>query len=221
MRVIITIILNAFINFLIFSVALGATIEYPIEGQQVDAGSWITVVVKPAPGEQWENFIVGFKPFEYDSVNKEYKLSIQVPNDVLGYRDDLRVYGLDKSGNEVELKRGVFVKLPPNVVLKSILPNKDYMLLYKLPAGSDPGDVKRIESRQLTVKGVYSDGVKRNITASAHGTTYTSSNENIVTVSPEGKVTAQGLGEAKIIVKNGTYSAKVEIDVKPYRQPER
>lgn len=63
------------------------------------------------------------------------------------------------------------------------------------------------------MKGVYSDGVNRNITASASGTTYQSSNEKIVTVSPEGRVTARGLGAAKITVKNGNYSSIVDINL--------
>jgi len=199
-----------------------ATIISPTQDETVYAGSTITVVVKPDPGEQWQGFVIGFKAFEYDPVNNSYKISIQVPNDVLGYRDDLRVLGVDTSNKEIELSRRVFVKIQPGVVLQSLsVFDQDHFLLYKLPAGSTPEDMQRVESDQLKVSGIYSDGIKRNITASVSGTTYVSSNEKVVTVSPEGKVTAQGLGNAKITVKNSKLSAKVDIVVKTYRQQQK
>jgi len=126
------------------------------------------------------------------------------------------VRAYDKSGQETELKRSLLVKLPPNVVLQSIIVD-DYKTLFKLPMGSSPEEMQRIESRQLRVKGMYSDGVKRKLTSSASGTTYTSSDETIVKVDKEGKVTAQGIGKAKITIRNGSYSATVDVVVKPYK----
>jgi hypothetical protein len=187
-----------------------ATIISPAQDEQVYAGALITVVVKPEPGEQWQGFVMGFKAFYYDPTSNVYKLSIQIPTDVLGYRDDLRVHGVDKNNKEFELSRRIFVKLPPNVVLQSVLVD-DYKTLYKLPPGSTPQDMQRIGSRQLRVEGKYSDGVERDLTSSTSGTTYTSSNNKIVTVNSEGKMTAQAIGEAKITVRNGKYSAQVDI----------
>ena len=56
------------------------------------------------------------------------------------------------------------------------------------------------------------------MTPSSNGTTYASSDQNVVTVDKEGKVTAQGIGEAKIIVRNGKYSAEVKVVVKAYKK---
>lgn len=217
MRVIVLLIVNSlFISLL--SAAFAATIVAPVENQQVEAGSWITLVVKPATGEQWQGFSVGFKPFQYDPVNKVYKLVIQVPNDTLGYRNDLEVYGIDIAGNEVELKRRIFVKLPANVVLNGISAGEDIMVLYKAPSDSTLEDKQRIETDELSVAGLYSDGVKRSITSSALGTTYVSSDEKIVTVDSEGRITSQGLGRAQITVRNNKYTAEVKVVVKPYKK---
>jgi len=200
--------------------ALALTITSPKENQIVNAGDHIDVIVKPDAGEKWDKVLLAIFPMSYSFLSGEYKETIEIPQDALGVIT-ITVLAVDNTGREVELHRNVLSKLPPNVALQSILVNKDYMLLYKLPAGSPAEVMQRIESRQLTVKGIYSDGVKRNITVSASGTTYASSNEQIVTVSPEGKVTAQGLGKAKITVRNGKYNAQVDVDVKPYRQPQQ
>ncbi len=192
----------------------------PQEGQIVYQGERLTVIVKPDPGENWEEVLLSIYPMSYNILKGVYEEEIEIPIDRTGNLD-FRVFAYDKSGTKVKLTRNLFVKMPPNVVLQTIMVNKEYMLLYKLPAGSSPDDMRRIESRQLHVDGMYSDGVERDLTLSASGTTYTSSNEKIVTVSPDGKVTAQGLGGAKVTVRNGKYSTQVDIEVVPYRQPQR
>lgn len=66
--------------FLLSVPSWAATIVSPKEDEQVDAGSWITVTVKPDAGEQWQGFVVGFKALEYDSLSKAYKIpNISVP----------------------------------------------------------------------------------------------------------------------------------------------
>jgi hypothetical protein len=89
--------------------------------------------------------------------------------------------------------------------------------LKKLLLGSDPNDVRISETESIGVGGTYSDGVERNITASSKGTTCASSDAKIVTVDADGNVTAQGIGDATINVRNGKYSATVKVVVKPYK----
>lgn len=206
---------------LLYQSALALQIASPKEGEIFFAGSDVTLVIKPDSGEEWEYVIYGMSTLSYNPLLKEYRTTLRIPANLVGY-EKLSVIGLDKSGKETELIRNILVKLPPNVVLKSIMVfDQDYMLLYKLPAGSKPEDMQRIETEQLSVSGMYSDGVKRKLTSSTSGTTYTTNNEKIVTVDSDGKVTAQSIGTAKITVKNGKYSAQVDIVVKPYRQPQK
>lgn len=193
------------------------TILSPKEGEIVYAGSELNIVVKPDASEKWENVAFGFYPMTYNSLTSLYTYTFTMPSDIQGYYDRIVVIGVDKSGNEVELKRRVFVKIPPNIDLQSIEVDQ-YKTLYKLPDGSPPQDIQRIESRQLRVYGKYSDGVERKLTSSALGTTYTSSNETVVTVDKEGKIIAQGIGKAKIWVRNGNFNATVDVVVKPYKK---
>ena len=194
------------------------TIVAPSEGQIVYAGSRLDVIVKPDLGEKWEEVILHIFPMYYDILKGEYREEIEIPEEKTGVIT-FTVMAYDKLGKKIKLSRKLLVKLPPNVVLQSIIVD-DYKTLFKLPLGS-PLDMQRIESRQLHVDGMYSDGVERDLTLSSSGTTYTSSNEQIVTVSPDGKMTAQGIGTAKITVRNGQHSAVVDVVVKPYRQPQR
>lgn len=202
----------------IFSVSSwAATIISPAQDETVYAGSTIFVVVKPDHGEQWQGFVMGFKAFEYDPISNTFKLAVQIPSNTIGYLDDIKVHGIDKDYKEVELNRRVLVKLPPNVVLKSIVIYPDYIVLEKMPPGSKPEDIEAFGSINLIITGMYSDSVKRKLTASSSGTTYISSNEKVVAVSSEGRVTAQGLGSATIAVRNGKYSANVKVVVKTYK----
>jgi len=198
--------------------AFALQIISPKEGQVVYQGDRLTVIVKQDTGEDWKEMLIEAVPMSYNFLTNEYKAEIEIPRDETTGIISFFVAGYYRDGKELLLKRSLFVKLPPNVVLQSIVVfDQDYMLLYKLPAGSDPTDMQRIESRQLSVSGIYSDKVKRKLTTSASGTTYTSSNEKVVTVNSEGKITSQGFGNAKITVRNGKLSADVEVVVKPYR----
>jgi hypothetical protein len=190
---------------------------FPRDGEVVYAGSTITVIVKPDPSEKWDAVSFGFDAMVYDPLSNQYKINIRIPDDYFGYYDNLVVIAGDKNGNTIELKGRILVKLPPNLVLQSISVDS-YKTLYKLPPGSSIDEMQRIESRQLNVEGTYSDGIERDLTSSTTGTTYTSSDEKVVAVNSEGKMTARNIGTAKITVKNGNLSAEVKVVVKPYKK---
>ena len=210
-----------FILTLLYQSSFALNIVSPKEGQIFYAGSHLDVVVKPDVGEKWTKVILGIFPMTYNTSSNEYRDTIEIPPDELG-TISISVLAADQNGKEIELQRNITSKLPPNVVLKSILLNKDFMLLYMPPAGSSPTDYQQFFlSKQISVGGLYSDGVERDLTSSSNGTTYASSDQNVVTVDKEGKVTAQGIGTAKIIVRNGKYSAEVDVDVERYRAPEK
>ena len=202
---------------LFVQVVWGLEIISPQEGETVFAGSELKVIARPDPGEQWENIAFGFFPMTYNPLTNEYSYTFRLREDILGSFDRIVVIGVDKSGNETKLRRTVVIKLPPNVVLKSLQVD-DYKTLFKLPPGRSPEEMQRIEARQLHVDGMYSDGVERDLTSSTAGTTYTSKNETVVSVNSEGRMTAQGIGTAKITVTNGSLSADVEVVVKPYKK---
>jgi len=145
-----------------------------------------------------------------------YNFEFTVPPEFTG-TGTIVADGKLQDDSHIESKVQIQVVLPSNITLQGIKINpNDFILLKKLPLGSDPNDVRIAETERISVFGVYSDGVKRQELTS--GTSYTSSDETIVKVDKEGKVTAQGLGEAKITVKNGNYSATVDVVVEPYKK---
>jgi len=188
----------------------------PKEGEVVFAGSKVTLIIKPAVGEEWEYVLYGLDTLSYEPLTQDYRATLTIPANLSGYQE-LSVTALDKYGKETEIKRNILVKLPLNVVLQGIRVGEDIMVLYIAPPDSTPEDKQRIESDEISVAGLYSDGVNRSITPSTMGTTYASSDEKIATVDSEGKLTARGLGRVKITVRNGKYSAEVKVVVKPYK----
>lgn len=63
------------------------------------------------------------------------------------------------------------------------------------------------------VEGLYSDGIERSLEGAGSGTTYETSDPEIVTVDAEGLITSVAPGEAVITVKNGRLSLKIEVIV--------
>ncbi|MBI5101637.1 MAG: hypothetical protein HZB33_07385 [Nitrospirae bacterium] len=214
--VLITIIVFIFVIYFA-QMAFALQIISPKEGQVVYQGDRLTVIVKPDAGENWKEVLLEIAPMTYNIIFNEYREEIEIPRDETTGIIDFEVLAYDNSGNKVKLTRNLFVKLPPNVALNGIEVD-NYEVIYKLASGSTVQNIQDIETTKLNVKGVYSDSVKRKMTASAMGTSYSSSDEKVVTVSPEGKVAAQGLGTATITVRNGKFRANVKVVVKPYKK---
>ncbi len=114
----------------------------------------------------------------------------------------------------IESRIQINVVLPNNIVLDKLMVEPPKIYLSKVPEGTHGAHY--YVNKQLDALGLYSDGDRREITSSSSGTSYTSSNDEVVTVSPEGYVTAQAVGKAKVTVSNGNYSATVDVVVKPY-----
>lgn len=67
---------------------------------------------------------------------------------------------------------------------------------------------------QLIVQGRFSNGQRFDISEGRFGTEYTSSLPLILDVDEDGLVTSYGVGKASVMVKNGSYSSSVEIEVR-------
>lgn len=189
----------------------------PAEGQQYEIGSAIRIVVKPGAGEKWAKVGIGFTEIPYSVFTGAFVGEYKISNDTQPGEIELKISAISETNQIVELKRKIRIVLPSNVVLKGISVDPTFILLKKLPEGSDPNDIRISETESIGVGGMYSDGIERELKSSASGTTYTSSDETVVKVDKEGKVTAQGVGNAKITVKNGNFTATVDVIVKPYQ----
>lgn len=67
----------------------------------------------------------------------------------------------------------------------------------------------------LSVMGIYDDELERNITSSGCGTTYISSNPNVVEISSDGFLTAVTPGDTLITIKNSNISKEISLNVNP------
>ena len=197
----------------------GFTITEPKSGAVFYPGDKVIVKALSSAGENIEGvFFVATKMNKVATVSwLPYEFTFTIDSDFIGPETITAIAKMvDKT--HAEAKVAINVVLPANLALKNIDVDPTLVFLYKLPFGSDPNDIRIFETKRLGVGGMYSDGIEREITGSSSGTTYASSDEKIVTVDREGKMTAQGLGNATITVKNGKYSATVKVVVKTYKK---
>lgn len=184
----------------------------PQMGEKIPAGSDLTVIVKPDPGEEWEAVALGFDAMDFNAATQEYRRTIKIPSDLLGL-SDFPIIGRDKAGNEIEITVNVIVILPSTVKLKNLKADPKEMFLRKLPPGSDPNQVRFAETERIAVMGIFSDGIEREVSSSSLGATYQTSDPKIATVDTEGLVTAVAPGKAVITVKNGDKQLQVQVNV--------
>jgi hypothetical protein len=197
----------------------GFSIVEPNPGTIYHPGDWVTLKAVTGPNEQPIAVYLYATQMQYSELYSipPYELTFTIPADFTG-KDTLVASEKLSDGTIVEKEVEILVVLPSNIVLKSIDVDPKFIYLQKMPTSSDPNKVIAYETHSLGVGGTYSDGIERNITSPSKGTTFMSSNEKVVTVNPEGDVTAQGIGTAKITVRNGNFSVDVEVIVDPYKQ---
>ncbi len=114
----------------------------------------------------------------------------------------------DEGGRDPAPDTRTVTVLAPDVTLESIEIVNDAVAL---DAGGD--------TEPLRVVGLFSDGETYDLTARASGTTYTSSDEGVVTVSPDGLATAVAGGTATITAANGGRTASVQVRVQASGAP--
>ncbi|MBI4697770.1 MAG: Ig-like domain-containing protein [Nitrospirae bacterium] len=216
MKEIVIILIMATINFA--STCWGFTITQPKQGTVFHPGDTVTVKTEIASGEQIKAVV-----FAVSEIGKgigdlwpPYEYVFTIDPEFVGTAEILAIAKLE-NGTGIQAKIQITVVLPSNIRLTGIEVDPNPVFLYKMLPNSDPNDVRIFETKQLGVGGMYSDGIERGLTSSASGTTYTSSDESIVKVDKEGKMTAQGIGKAKITVMNGKFSKTVDVIVKPYK----
>jgi hypothetical protein len=197
----------------------GFTITEPKTGAVFHPGDTVVIKAKADTGENIKMVFLGaIKQNKGTAVFvAPYEISFTIDPDFIGVDTILASAKLDDN-RIIETRIQITVELPSSVVLRGIAVDPTPVFLYKIPAGSEPNKVSAAETDSIGVSGIYSDGVKREITSSASGTVYASSDERVVKVSPEGELIAQAIGTAKITVRNGQYSAEVRVVVKPYRK---
>lgn len=194
--------------------AFAIEIIEPKEGQVYNPDSIIRAVIKPALGENFLSVGIGFDEISFDNVLGAFVKEYPVPKDVNPGMVEFKVEALKESKDIITLTRKIYITLPSTVRLERMEVDPTLMFLQKLPSGSDPKKERIYGTERIGVAGIYSDSFKRDIASSSSGTTYKSSNEEIVTVDTEGLATARKTGQAKIFISNSGKEISVDVIVK-------
>lgn len=123
------------------------------------------------------------------------------------------VITVKNADKQLQVKVTVEAQKPPGSFLPTI-PGLKLNSMTVTPLSLSPSvQTEAARTKQLNVEGLFSDGEPGDITSSAWGTSYQSSNTQVATVDKNGLVTARGIGQAVITVKNEDKAVQVPVRV--------
>jgi len=165
----------------------------PVAGQQFAPGDKVSIVVEVAPSLGATDGSVGLAGLgslkAKSFTGTRFTADFVIPNH---YAGPLTLWP-DVWAGETVLGPKVSIKVRPLTPPKQLsVPNRYYYV--SLP---------RANPEHLSVKGRYAKGVERDLSSSASGTTYVSSNASVVSVDREGVCTVIANGLAVIAIENG------------------
>jgi hypothetical protein len=171
-------------------------IASPTSGASVRSGALVTFQARPSPGEQLESVLFvtseGTVP-----AGPGYTAQVKIPDGAVGAEIVLAVATVVGRGQAMS-----FVEV-----------------------NADPGPLARLlvsaprvftvvgERASLDVKGVFDDDVVRDLGGPDRGSTYASSDDSVIAVSPLGLIQARKRGTAEIRVSNRERTASTSVYV--------
>ncbi len=168
-------------------------ITTPTNGQQFAPGDTVSVTVAITPPLQANDVslnVAGFGSEPGTNYNgSTYQVTFSIPDTYAGPLQ-LSPAITDTSNNPITGITTTIAVRPTTPPSSLTLPQANYIL-------NVVGAAERI-----AVVGNYPGGVQRDLTSSASGTTYKSSNTKVITVDTEGNVSAAGFGTAVVTVSN-------------------
>ena len=178
----------------------GLVISAPEDGQAVAAGRSITVTVESAGSFDARRVMllseVGVRTLEQGP----FKFELQVPENRIGPLE-LSATGEDASGNFATTEPiVVMVEAASGLVALELAPNEVYL------NGIN-------DRRQLRVTGEYGDGVSRDLTDPAKGTTFSSADPSIAAVTDKGILRPHSNGVTTVTATNGGLQASMRAEV--------
>ncbi|HEX2642867.1 MAG TPA: choice-of-anchor L domain-containing protein [Thermoanaerobaculia bacterium] len=188
------------------AVSPGVRIASPTPGTIVSPGQTLEVVVEPVSGAKVQRVLLTGPEVAAVDQQAPFRLQITVPLDTAGALD-LKPLGANAAGDYFT-GNGVQLIVRPTTQLTKLDLQPDEIILTGTGA-----------SRPLTVVGTYADGVIRDITEPLAGTTYQTVDPEIVTVSPQGRLTAQGAGTTTVVARNGEVQDSITVRILPSPAP--
>lgn len=184
----------------------------PKDGAVVPIGSEIVIQVQPSPGDDIDRAYLAQSDehMKHNSQTGFFEQKIKLRGDSLG-PIAIEVWSKNSKGIVSTARVTVNVNLPPVLPLVSLRIHAEQRRMVLDGIG---------EKQDLQVIGEFPDGTVRFISRSVFGTTYQSRNEEVVQVDANGVVTAVGVGETTIVVRNGEKEVQSKVVVKP-KSPDR
>ncbi|MEW5759107.1 MAG: hypothetical protein AB1755_06580 [Candidatus Omnitrophota bacterium] len=210
MRSIISFVLLLLVSFGGFIFAdEGIRISEPLDGGTVNPGEEINIVVEPVDGLELREVLI-VTPFAVETlISPPFSMRVMVPNDAAGILP-ISVTEQDSSGKFVGDE--ITLNIQQTAVLQSLEIDQDSILVYLDWDGNiDHGATGNI----VTIYGIYSDGIKRDITHA--GTSYVSSNPDVISIEDNGHYRVNEVGEASITVSNSGISQVIPV---VFKEPE-
>lgn len=196
----------ALVGSLLSAPAVAVEIVSPKDGDVVPIGAEIVIQVQPSPGDDIDRAYLAQSDehMKHNSQTGFFEQKIKLRGDSLG-PIAIEVWSKNSKGIMSTARVTVHVNLPPVLPLLSLRIHADQRRMVLEGIG---------EKQDLQVIGEFPDGTVRFISRSAFGTTYQSRNEEIAKVDANGMVTAVGIGETTIIVRNGEKETQSRVVVK-------
>src|SRR6266496_6659262 len=178
----------------------------PKDGAVVPIGAELVIQVQPSPGDDIDRAYLAHSDehMKHNPQTGYFEQRIKLRGDSLG-PIEIEVWRKNSKGVVSTAKVTVHVNLPPVLPLISLRIHAEQRKLVLEAVG---------EKRDLQVIGEFPDGTVRFISKAVFGTTYQSRNEQEASVDVNGVVTAVGVGETTIVVRNGEKETQTKVVVR-------
>ncbi|MBK9041026.1 MAG: hypothetical protein IPL83_18065 [Bdellovibrionales bacterium] len=173
----------------------------PTEGLRVSPGQNVSIVIQPANNVNLKEMMVVSLGEILQITGPPWESSFHVPPTANGTLS-LTVVGKDHNG-----------KIYDSEVRLTVIQNSS---LLRLESETDRLYFEHLDPdifMYITVKGVYRDGIRRDLNKLDSGTVFTSSDPDIAVVKPDGRVIPKSNGKTKITVRNGEAMMSVPVEV--------
>jgi hypothetical protein len=176
-------------------------ITSPAPGVVVEPGQQITVAAQATNGFAPVMVLIVAPSQSAQLSASPFSTSLTIPSNTAG---PFTIGAFGRDGTGTILSDQVTIQVSPTATVTGIAVNPLVFNVSGLGGGS----------QQITVTGTYSDGVSRNVTSSATGTTYQSDTPSVATVDANGLIQAVGMGAANLSVANSGQSVTIPVAVR-------
>lgn len=178
--------------------APGIQITHPEDGAVHLPNETVALEIEPLGGVLLEQVLYVTR-FSADAVDAPFFSNLTIPEDEIGWVK-VAAFGRTKAGEFVSDEITIFVQPESSLHELSVEPQRLSFF-------------REGQTRKIVVTGRYDGGLTRDLNAPGAGTTYSSSSNDVVSVTADGTMEARGIGSAVVTVVNSGKGAEVAVVV--------